>query len=93
MWQEVRLGNYCNNMSKISRYNTCLDVLTTIARNIEDIKDKSTQEEPGEYLATYHDPHVRQALVRNIGAPRKLLEILANDPDAGIAAEARENPE
>lgn len=73
--------------------NSNLDVLTTIAENIEDIKDKNARKELGNYLANHRDPEVRQALARNFNAPRWLLEILANDPDADIAAEARENLE
>ena len=73
--------------------NANLDVLTTIAENIEEIKDKVAQEELGNYLAIHRDPEVRQALARNFSAPRNLLEILANDPDADIAADALENLE
>lgn len=73
--------------------NDNVDSLIAVAQNIEDIADKKTKAEMEEYLVNHPDPTVRLALARNWKTSRTLLASLAQDPDADIAAAARDNLE
>lgn len=68
-----------------------LNILSSIADSVEDIRDRKVRARVVEFLYDHPDPQIRLQLAENISAPESALRKLASDPDQDVARAAAKN--